>query len=52
MSFKETGRLTFTMFNKLYEHYKNNFDYEMLLAKSGTTYKEAWNTSQKEEEWF
>ena len=40
------------MFYKLYTHYKNNFDIEMKLTKAGVTYKEAWEKSQQEEEWF
>lgn len=52
LSFKETGRLTLTMFNKLYGHYKDDFDFEMRLWKSNTTYEEAFQRSQKDEEWF
>lgn len=40
------------MFNKLYGHYKNNFDAEMRLNKANVTYAEAWDESQKDEEWF
>ena len=52
LSFKETGRLTLYMFNKLYEHYKTNFDIEMRLYKSNTTYSEAFIKAQEDEEWF
>ena len=52
LSFKETGRLTLTMFNKLYTHYKNTWDMEMRLTKANVTYEEAWQQSQKDEEWF
>lgn len=52
LSFKETGRLTLKMFNKLYEHYKNNWDYEMKLSNANMTYKEAFIKSQQEEEWL
>lgn len=52
MSFKETGRLTLTIFNKLYSHYKNDWDLEMRLRKANMTYAEAYNRSQKEQEWF
>ena len=44
--------MTLTMFNKLYGHYKNNFDYEMRLEKANLTYREAFIQSQKEEEWL
>lgn len=40
------------MFNKLYGHYKNTFDYELRLTKANVTYKEAYAQAQKEEEWF
>lgn len=52
LSFKETGRLTYWMFNKLYTHYKNNFDIEMRLRNANITYEEAWTKSQEAEEWF
>ncbi len=29
------------MFDKLYSHYKDNWDYEMRLRKANMTYKEA-----------
>ena len=49
---KEVGRLTLYMFYKLYTHYKNNFDYEMILKRNNMTYAEAWEKSQQAEEWF
>ena len=52
LSFSETGRLTMTMFNKLYAHYKDDFDYEMLLKASHTTYADAYKKAQQAEEWF
>ena len=52
LSIKETGRLTLTMFYKLYKHYKNNFDTEMRLTRANMTYQEAWERSQQDEEWF
>lgn len=44
--------MTLTMFNKLYKHYKDNFDLEMRLMKNNVTYAELWIKSQQEEEWF
>lgn len=44
--------MTLTMFNKLYGHYKNNFDMEMRLTKANLTYHEAHEQSMKDEEWF
>lgn len=41
-----------TMFNKLYGHYKNNWDLEMRLSNANMTYREAYIKSQKDEEWF
>ena len=40
------------MFNKLYEHYKNDFDFEMRLKIANVTYREAFEQQQKDEEWF
>lgn len=52
LSFKETGRLTLTMFNKLYGHYKDLWSMEMRLFHSNMTYEEAYIKSQQEEEWL
>lgn len=50
--YKEVGRLTLTLFNKLYKHYKNNFDMELRLQKANMTYEEAFNKQIEEQEWF
>lgn len=52
LTYHQVGRITMTLFNKLYAHYKCTFDYELLLKKTGTTYEEAWKKSQEAEEWF
>lgn len=52
MSYKEVGRLTLTAFNSFYQCYKDDFDLEMRLKASNTTYAEALAKSQDEEEWF
>lgn len=52
LSFKETGRLTVTMFNKLYGHYKNMWDLEMRLTNCNVTHAEAYAKSLQDEEWF
>ena len=52
MSFKETGRLTLTMFNKLYGHYKDMWDMEMQMSAAKCTYNRLWVKSQQDEEWF
>ena len=49
---EQTGRLTLTLFNKLYSHYKNDFDLEMRLKNANITYSEAFAKSQKAEEWL
>ena len=41
-----------TMFNKLYGHYKNNWDYEMRHNHANLTYAEAFAKSQEDEEWL
>ncbi len=40
------------MFNKLYQHYKDDFDFELTLKLSRTTYAEAAEKANKEQEWF
>ncbi len=40
------------MFNKLYKHYKDNFDLEMRLNNANVTYAEARARQIKSEEWF
>lgn len=52
LSFKETGRLTLRMFNKLYEHYKNDFDIEMRLKNANVTYADAFRKQREKEDWF
>lgn len=52
MSIKETGRLTLTMFNKMYGHYKDVWDMEMRLTQANMTYAEAHDKSMKDEEWL
>lgn len=52
MSFHEVGRLTLTLFNKLYGHYKDDWDLEMRLKAANMTYAEAYEKAQKSEEWF
>ena len=40
------------MFNKLYQHYKDDWDLEMLLFKSNKTYKEIKENQNKNEYWI
>ena len=46
------GRLTLREFNKYYQHYKDNFDLELRLYKSNTTYAELKSKELQAEEWF
>ena len=52
MSFKETGRLTLTTFNKLYAHYKTNWDMEMRMRAANMTYEELAKKAVEADEWF
>ena len=52
LTYKEVGRMTYTLFSKLYQHYKDDFDIEMRLRASGTTYEQLEEQAVKEEEWF
>ena len=52
LSYRETGRITITLFNKLYTHYKAVFDTELMLRHTGTTYAEAEKKANAAEEWF
>lgn len=52
LTYRQVGRLTLTTFNKLYQHYKDDFDLEMLLKKTNTTYKDLYSKKEQEQEWF
>ena len=52
LSSKEIGRLTLRMFGRLYQHYKNDFDLELILWKNDQTYADAKKKQQADEEWF
>ncbi len=52
LSYRETGRLTIKLFNRLYQHYKNTFDYELMLRLSGSTYERAVQKANEAEDWF
>ena len=52
LSFKETGRLSLRMFNRLYQHYKDDFDVEMRLNKANMTYAELYMKQQEKDDWF
>lgn len=51
-NYKNAGRITLTTFLKLYNHYKEDFDLELMLNKSRTTYAKLRKKVQKSEEWF
>ena len=52
LTIKQIGRLTLTTFNKLYQHYKDDWDMEMRLTAAHMTYADAFKKSQEAEEWF
>ena len=52
LSIKEIGRLTFRLFLKLYQHYKNDFDKEMLMKASNTTYKKLKEKAELSDKYF
>ena len=52
LSRKEVGRLTPSLFSRLYQHYKDNFDLELKMMYSGTTYGSLKARQEQEEEWF
>jgi len=45
-------RLTLREFKAEYELYKNDFDYELLLRATNTTYEKAKLKARQAEEWF
>ena len=44
--------MTIRKFMKLYNHYKNNFDLETQLQKSGMTYAKLNELQIQDEEWL
>lgn len=44
--------MTIREFNAEYQRYKDNFDYELLLRATNTTYAQAKIKAQQSEEWF
>ena len=47
-----TGRLTLRLFLKLYQYYKDDFDKEMLMKASNTTYKALKEKAEESDKWF
>lgn len=44
--------MTLTTFNKLYQHYKDTFDAEMILTASHTTYAKVRQKSFESDKYF
>ena len=44
--------MTLRKFNKLYNHYKDNFDFELYLKTKGITYAQNSKMAMQEEEWL
>lgn len=49
---KEIGRMTPRKFAKLYQHYKNNFDVQLVMRQKGLTYVKLEQMQMEEEEWL
>lgn len=52
MSFHEIGRMTLTLFNKMYQHYQQVWSMEMRLNRANMTYEEAKAKAREAEDWF
>lgn len=48
----EVGRLTLREFKQEYQVYKDDFDLELILKTTGTTYEKAKLKARQAEEWF
>lgn len=51
-TYKESGRLTLRQFLNYYQHYKDNFDLELMLKASNTTYAKLRAKQLESEEWI
>lgn len=51
-TFKESGRLTLREWSNYYQHYKDNFDLELMLKASNTTYAKLRAKQLESEEWI
>lgn len=49
---KEVGRLTLRSFNRMYRAYKDDFDNEMMMKQSRTTYAKLKRLAEIDEEWW
>ena len=49
---RETMRLTLREFNQEYQIYKDDFDYELCLRLTRTTYEQAKQKARQAEEWI
>lgn len=49
---KEIGRMTARKFMRLYQHYKNNFDVQLVMRSKGLTYAKLEQMQMEEEEWL
>ena len=52
LSIKEIGRLKIRIFLKLYQHYKDDFDKEMLMKASNITYKKLKEKAEESDKYF
>lgn len=49
---KETMRMTLRRFRHLYQIYKDDFDQEIMMRLTGTTYAKLKRKAEQSQEWF
>ena len=52
LGLKEVMRLTIGQFRALYREYQDDFDTELIMRRSGTTYAKLREKAQQDEEWW
>lgn len=52
LGLKEVMRLTIGQFRALYREYQDDFDTELIMRRSGTTYAKLREMAQRDEEWW
>ena len=52
LGLKEVMRLTIGQFRALYREYQDDFDTELIMRRSDTTYAKLREKAQQDEEWW
>ena len=52
LTHKEAGRITLTLFNRLYKQYQHTWGLEMRMTQVNMTYEDLHARQMKDEEWF